>query len=104
MAGISLWQLIIVLVVIPLAFLPAIIALKKNHPYKIPIILINIFGGLLWGVGWLIALVWCFIIPEKKTSSIDSIADEIEKLYSLKEKGVISEVEFSSKKKELMEL
>ena len=104
MSGISLWQLIIVLVVIPIALLPTIVALKRNHPYKIPIILINIFGGLLWGTGWLIALIWCFIIPEKKTSSIDGIADEIEKLHSLKEKGVISEVEFSSKKKELMQL
>jgi len=104
MLGISLWQLIIVLVVIPIALLPAIVALKRNHPYKIPIILINIFGGLLWGTGWLIALIWCFITPEKKTSSIDGIADEIAKLHSLKEKGVISEVEFSSKKKELMQL
>ncbi|QIY10672.1 hypothetical protein FOC33_17000 [Plesiomonas shigelloides] len=80
------------------------IALKKNHPYKIPIILINIFGGLLWGTGWLIALIWCFIVPEKKIASITSFADELDKLNSLKERGVISEDEFNTKKKELMQL
>ncbi len=104
MGGISIWQLLIVLVLLPLAFLPTIIALIKNHPYKIPIIIINVLGGLFWGVGWLISLIWCFITPEKQTSSIGSVADEIEKLYSLKEKGVISETEFNAKKKELMQL
>lgn len=61
--GISLWLLLIVLVILVLFFLPTVIAIKKNHPYKIAIILINIFGGLLWGTGWFIALVWCFIEP-----------------------------------------
>ncbi|HCE3381920.1 TPA: SHOCT domain-containing protein, partial [Vibrio parahaemolyticus] len=60
-------------------------------------------GGLFWGVGWLVALIWCFIVPEKKTNISGSIADEIEKLHSLKEKGVISEDEFNSKKSELMQ-
>ncbi|MCG9618942.1 superinfection immunity protein [Vibrio diabolicus] len=104
MSGVSIWQLLILIVLIPLAFLPSIIALKKNHPYKVPIVLINILGGLLWGVGWLIALIWCFVVPEKKAASITNIADEIDKLHSLKERGVISESEFNAKKKELMQL
>ncbi|NHN71679.1 superinfection immunity protein [Vibrio fluvialis] len=95
--------MLILIVLIPLAFLPSIIALKKNHPYKVPIVLINILGGLLWGVGWLIALIWCFIVPEKKVA-MANIADEIDKLHSLKERGVISEDEFNAKKKELMQL
>ena len=104
MSGVSIWQLFILIVLIPLALLPSIIALKKNHPYKIPIVLINILGGLLWGAGWLIALVWCFIIPDKKVASMSSIAEDIDKLHSLKERGVISEDEFNAKKKELMQL
>ncbi|MBE3654963.1 SHOCT domain-containing protein [Vibrio navarrensis] len=68
------------------------------------IVLINVLGGLLWGAGWLIALIWCFIVPEKKVASMASVADEIDKLHSLKEKGVISEDEFNAKKKELMQL
>ncbi|KGK13289.1 SHOCT domain-containing protein [Vibrio navarrensis] len=102
MSSVSVWQLLILLVLLPLALLPSIIALKKNHPYKIPIVLINILGGLLWGAGWLIALVWCFIVPEKRVSNTGSAADEIEKLHALKEKGIISEAEFNAKKKELI--
>ncbi|MDO6764248.1 SHOCT domain-containing protein [Agarivorans sp. 1_MG-2023] len=78
------------------------IAIRKSHPYKIAIILVNVLGGLLWGVGWLIALIWCFIVPVKQAPSFSSVADEIEKLHSLKEKGVISDAEFEAKKKELM--
>ena len=104
MSGVIIGQLLIILVLLPLAFLPSIIALKKSHPHQVPIILINIFGGLLWGAGWLIALIWCFIVPEKKTPSVASVADELEKLHSLKEKGVISEIEFNTEKGKLMQL
>lgn len=96
------YPILISLVVLPVAFLPTIIALKKNHPYAVPIALVNIFGGLLGGAGWLIALVWSFILPEKNQLSVSSIADEIEKLHTLKEKGVISEAEFNTKKAELI--
>ncbi len=52
--GISLWQLLIVLIFLPLAFLPTIIAFKKNHPHKILIVLVNIFGGAtVWN--WLVS-------------------------------------------------
>ena len=69
---------VLMLLLIPLFFLPTILALKNNHPYKIPIIIINILGGLFWGLGWLVALVWCFITPNK-SSAMDTAA-EIEKL------------------------
>lgn len=102
--GISIWQLLIVLVLLPLAFLPTIIALKKNHPHKIPIILVNIFGGLLYGLGWLVALVWCFIVPNSNSnsSSLVNAAGEIEKLHVLLEKGVLTQEEFDSKKRALL--
>ena len=64
--GINIWSLLVLFVVIPLLLLPTIIALKKNHPYKLPIILINIFGGMVFGLGWVAALIWCFILPKKE--------------------------------------
>ncbi|HAS63217.1 MAG TPA: peptidase [Vibrio sp.] len=76
------------------------IAFKKHHPYKVPIALVNVLGGIFWGVGWLISLIWCFIVPEKQSTT--SVAEEIEKLHALKEKGIITEVEFNLKKKELI--
>ena len=93
---------LLMLLLLPLAFLPTILALKNNHPYKVAIILINILGGLFWGLGWLVALVWCFITPNKNTA-MDTAA-EIEKLHTLKEKGVLTQDEFDSKKKTLLDL
>ncbi|MFW8591843.1 SHOCT domain-containing protein [Glaciecola sp. 2405UD65-10] len=101
--AISIWQVAIFLVVLlPLFFLPTFIALKKNHPYKIPIILVNIFGAALWGLGWIVALVWCFIMPIKSSKNSSSSADEIRKLYELKENGIITEEEFETKKTDLL--
>jgi hypothetical protein len=101
MGGISIWQILILLIILPLAFLPSIIAIRKDHPYKIPIVLVNLFGSVLWGAGWLIALVWCFILP-KQYSSKAGAASEIEKLHELKEKGIITQDEFEKKKKALL--
>lgn len=97
--GISIWQSVIILILIPLIFLPTIIAINKNHHYKIPIILINILGGMLWGFGWLVALIWCFIEP--KSNNI-SATHEIEKLHELKEKGALTQEEYDTKKKALL--
>ncbi|AZS27458.1 SHOCT domain-containing protein [Vibrio anguillarum] len=44
------------------------------------------------------------MVPEKKAASIASVADELDKLHSLKERGVISEDEFNAKEKELIQL
>jgi len=95
-------MILLFLLLTPLAFLPTILALKNNHPHKVAIILVNIFGGLFWGLGWFVALIWCFITPNKSDSI--SIANEIERLHELKEKGVLTQSEFEAKKKELLNL
>lgn len=104
--GISIWQLLVILIVlIPLLLLPTIIAAMRDHPHKVPIILVNILGGLVFGLGWVVALVWCFIQPrpaESISSTDGSVAYELEKLYGLKEEGAISEQEYESKKRQLL--
>ena len=102
MGSFSIWHWIIVLILLPLPFLPTIIAIRKNHPYKIAIILINIFGGLLYGLGWLVALVWCFILPKNGGSISVGVADELDRLHQLKERGVLSQEEFDAKKKKIL--
>lgn len=58
---------IILLILLPLYFIPTIIAVKRGHPNRVPIILINILAGWMYGVGWLIALVWsCTAIDRSK--------------------------------------
>ena len=102
MGSFSIWHWIIVLIFLPLAFLPTIIAIRKNHPYKIAIILINIFGGLFYGLGWLVALVWCFILPKIGDSISVGVADELDRLHQLKERGVLTQEEFDVKKKTIL--
>ncbi|HHB76733.1 MAG TPA: superinfection immunity protein [Desulfobulbus sp.] len=57
----SFIKLILSLVLTLFFLLPSIIAVKKNHPHKIAIIFVNIFGGLLYGLGWIVAFIWCFL-------------------------------------------
>jgi len=96
--------LLIFLLLLPIGFLPTIIAIKKNHPQKVPIILVNIFGSAFWGIGWFIAIVWVFMKPAKSNVVVsnETSASEIEKLHELKEKGILSEDEFNSKKADLL--
>ena len=106
-----LWTLVSFLILIPLYLLPSILAIRKNHFYKIPIILINILCGW-FGLGWVAALVWCFIEPASRPVVIDKsaiggfstdVTNEIERLYELKEKGVLTQGEFDQRKKKLLE-
>jgi hypothetical protein len=38
--------------------LPTIIAGYRKHPQLVPIALINIITGVIFGIGWLVALIW----------------------------------------------
>jgi uncharacterized membrane protein len=101
MGEVSIFQVIVVLCcffLIYIFLLPTIIALKKSHQDRTSIILINILLGWFL-IGWVVALVWAL-----KKTEIGNVghADELEKLYSLKEKGIITEDEFSRKKASLI--
>ncbi|RNL67262.1 superinfection immunity protein [Zhongshania marina] len=56
-----------VLICLAIFFLPTIIALFKKHPKKVGILLVNIVG-IFGGLGWLAALIWCFILPKEQSS------------------------------------
>jgi len=98
--------LLVFLIGLAIFFIPTYFAYKKNHPAKIAIILTNILGGIIYGIGWFIALIWVFNGAEKKYKTVKetniSIYEEIESLHSLKEKNIISEEEFNKKKNELL--
>lgn len=105
----SFFQLLALPILLALFLLPTILAVKKNHPHKLPIILVNIFGGLVMGAGWLVALVWVLIKP---TAAVQQpvavagtnhhIADELTKLKKLVDDGVLSEEDFAQRKKLLL--
>ena len=48
---------VFVIVVLPIYFLPAIIAFWRHHHQVVPILLLNLFLGWTF-VGWVVALVW----------------------------------------------
>lgn len=94
--------LFVIILLLPLALLPTIIAIRKKHPYKTAIILVNIFGGLLYGLGWLVALVWCFVLPKNGDNISVGMTDELDRLHQLKEKGALTQEEFDVKKKRIL--
>lgn len=104
--NINLWPNLLIFVCflffVVIAFLPTIIAVTRKHPQTLPIVLVNILGGLFFGLGWLVALVWCFIVPQSAPKPTVSIATEIEKLHELLEKGILTQSEYDAKKRELL--
>ena len=53
------WLIVLILVAIPLYFLPGIIAFRRKHRNRVAILVTNIFLGLT-GIGWVVALIWAF--------------------------------------------
>ena len=43
---------------IPIFFLPTIVAAKRGHNNTVPIFLVNLLLGAVYGIGWVIALIW----------------------------------------------
>ena len=117
--GISLIGLIIIYIYL----WPARIAFKKNNPFKVIILLVNIFFGWTFLV-WFILLIYVYF-PNKKTI-LDPIIDpsgtmsakdygnrindlkahsnkitSIKQLYELKQMGAITEDEFQNHRNQL---
>jgi hypothetical protein len=117
--GISLVGLIIIYIYL----WPARIAFKKNNPFKVIILLVNIFFGWTFVV-WFILLIYVYF-PNKKTI-LDPIIDpsgtmsakdygnrindlkahsnkitSIKQLYELKQMGAITEDEFQNHRNRL---
>ena len=59
--------LIFAIILLPLSFLPTIIAVARRHPKALWIFLLNFFLG--WtGIGWIAALVWS-VLPFTRTEA-----------------------------------
>jgi len=95
---------VVFLIFLPIFFLPTIIAFRKNHHQKVAIAIVNVIGGLFYGIGWLIALVWSLIEPREDSPVARSVASDIRELHELKEKGILSEEEFDAKKRALLDI
>ena len=102
-------------------FFPIIEAAIRKHPDRLSIFLVNLFLG--WTLlGWVFAFAWACknqrpvsVYIEKdadvtndepvitqKPHSFASVADEISKLSELKERGLITQVEFEAQKAKVL--
>jgi hypothetical protein len=93
--------------------LPTYEAWSREHPNLVPIALVNVFLG--WTlVGWVAAIVWALkrsesqqqlpvapIVQSASPGAI-SVADELQKLATLREKGLLSDDEFATQKSLLL--
>ena len=94
--------LIIGLLILAVYFIPSIFAYKDKKKNRQAILLLNLLAG--WTVvGYIVALIWAATKDTPSTIVAQkSDASELEKLATLKEKGVLTEDEFNKKKKQLL--
>ncbi len=106
MDGISV--LLIIICIFAFYLIPTIIAFSEKKKNTSSIAVVNIFLG--WTlIGWIVALAWA-VSKDKETNTIihnhtpekDHVADKLEKLATLKEKGHITEEEYSTQKSKLL--
>lgn len=84
-------------------FLPAIVG--ANHRNATSIFLLNLFLG--WSfIGWIAALIWATSkeTPQKLVVRDKSpfVSDELQKLSSLKESGILTSEEFEKQKQKIL--
>jgi len=77
-----------------LSIIPIFIAITKNHPHKLYIILIATIGAFFSKFGWLIAFIWCFIKPGFVKDILDPPSVEITSKDNFKFKN--NEIEFKT--------
>jgi len=100
------WQHIVILIMcIPLYFIPTFIAFIRKKPNTGVIFALNLLLG--WTlIGWIGALVWASL-NEKDNRQITSLSstsniDQLVKLKQLYDQGVITKEEFETQKNKLL--
>ncbi|WP_062390960.1 superinfection immunity protein [Pseudomonas abietaniphila] len=106
----TLGALMLFFIGVVIYFLPTINAKGRKHPNAPAIFLLNLFLG--WTlVGWVVALVWsASAISDGSKPSAPSVAApaidryaQLEKIASMKERGLISEEEYQAEKTRLLQ-
>ena len=59
-ARFGIWEILILLTVLVIYFIPTIIAIARSVKNILGIVLLNIFAGWTF-VGWVIALIWSIV-------------------------------------------
>lgn len=93
-------------------FLPSFNAFSRKHPDRWPIFMLDLFLG--WTIiGWVVSLVWSVspipsadttrAQPQPQPQSEEDKYQKLERIGSLKEKGLLTESEFEAEKAKLLQ-
>ena len=102
-------QIMLVIICFVFYLAPTFNATSRKHPARASIFLLNLFLG--WTlVGWVAALVWS-ASPKRQTVTVESEPDsepdgdkyqKLERLGSLKERGLLTDDEYQAEKAKLL--
>ena len=117
MGKIGAIELIVLLIISSLYFIPTIIAFSRKRNNRTAIFILNLFLGWTF-VGWIASLVWACVADKpqtivvnnsysssEKTSDPNKIEDKFESLKKLKDlldSGVLSQSEFEEQKARIL--
>jgi predicted membrane protein len=106
MTGVALFIIFLLCLGFFFYFIPTFVARSRGHKDLGAIFFINLFIG--WTLlGWLICLIWAMsgenVVVVQTREATPSKATEIEKLVALKNAGHLSDEEFQSAKKRILE-
>lgn len=105
-----LGMLVLLFVVWMIYFMPTLNAYHRKHPNFNSILLLNLFLG--WTlIGWVVSIVWSAssiapIEPIRLRPEAEPAEDKyqkIERLGSLKEKGLLTETEYEAEKAKILQ-
>lgn len=80
----------LIIVVAFFYFIPWIVALRNSHRHAVGIFLLNLFLGWTF-IGWIGALIWAVLPPEKKQSDAEKMLELMRQMKEL-EKQASAEV------------
>lgn len=62
--------LFILIMSIPFLMIPTAVAWYRGHPQLGRLAALNIFGLLLFGIGWILALIWAITEPDRSPATL----------------------------------
>ena len=63
-----------ILLLAVLYFVPTVVAFRRKHNNTTPIFLVNLLTGWVYGIGWIVALVWAYSDNVKPKTAVGPAA------------------------------